>query len=581
MKTLKRISSAAASAAHKLARAGRNRDESARGRARARIDAVARAVTDLDPDWGQQLQAIAARAIRPMELAVVGEFSAGKSTFINALLEQEILPSGPLPTTGVITRIQHGSVSGLVLELDNGGRLNLALDALARFTSHTDAEDEQWLDMVNRVDVFVDSGAVQSLVILDTPGLNAPAVEDQEITNAVLEQADAILWVTSCEQLLSRTQKDTLEKFSDRYRSKSVCIISKTDTLRNPEHEIPALIKHARATIGVYFIDVVAVSALDALGGKHSEIGAVRTVLEEKVLPKRENWVAEMALLDARQRIRGWYDLVEEDSARPLEQLLAKYTGPTVQQSALALKKLRADLKKADRDYVQKLRALERKTAQTMRAGLETWKHYEPYTHTTERWFTDDHEVRYEEHRCWEFSEHSIETAAAQLWESWSTLHDEWMDVISDAIETADTRLKELHTVWRDTNTELCDALKLPDHLEGGGLDHGGIAGFMTLLAWGYWEGGMAHGGLAMSDLWLRSKYETTKPNLTAIKELMATCPIAAMVEYRRDQRKELASRLAAEHEEFQANIVDFVSGVLRSIRDDQKKLASLEQQLV
>jgi len=60
--------------------------------------------TELQKDFRDKLLEVN----RPLRLAVVGEFSSGKSTFINALLQKDLLPEGILPTTGVATYIQQG-----------------------------------------------------------------------------------------------------------------------------------------------------------------------------------------------------------------------------------------------------------------------------------------------------------------------------------------------------------------------------------------------------------------------------------------------------------------------------------------
>lgn len=43
-----------------------------------------------------------------LDVAVLGQFKAGKSSFLNSLLQQKILPTGDLPVTSVITRIHYG-----------------------------------------------------------------------------------------------------------------------------------------------------------------------------------------------------------------------------------------------------------------------------------------------------------------------------------------------------------------------------------------------------------------------------------------------------------------------------------------
>lgn len=56
----------------------------------------------------------------PMKIAIIGQFSSGKSTFLNALLGQEILPSGITPITAKICHIVYGNDYALELHYKNG-----------------------------------------------------------------------------------------------------------------------------------------------------------------------------------------------------------------------------------------------------------------------------------------------------------------------------------------------------------------------------------------------------------------------------------------------------------------------------
>ena len=118
----------------------------------------------------------------------------------------EVLPSGPLPTTGVVTTIQRGDAPGVVVSLEHGGRVNMELDALSELGTHVGSQSAL-ANTIQKVDVYVKSDALSGLVVIDTPGLNAPNAADQEVTERVLDEADAILWVSACDQLLARSQQ--------------------------------------------------------------------------------------------------------------------------------------------------------------------------------------------------------------------------------------------------------------------------------------------------------------------------------------------------------------------------------------
>src|SRR3954447_23339554 len=89
-------------------------EEQIRAAARDALRSLATAVEPLEPDEDD------IRALRQADadleelflLVVVGEFNAGKSAFINALLGQEVLPEGVTPTTATINLLRHGPQAG-------------------------------------------------------------------------------------------------------------------------------------------------------------------------------------------------------------------------------------------------------------------------------------------------------------------------------------------------------------------------------------------------------------------------------------------------------------------------------------
>src|SRR5207237_7674298 len=70
----------------------------------ARLDQHARALHDLEAT--AHVAELAAERTRPVRLAIVGEFNAGKSTFINALMGADVAPTGVLPTTATLHHLR-------------------------------------------------------------------------------------------------------------------------------------------------------------------------------------------------------------------------------------------------------------------------------------------------------------------------------------------------------------------------------------------------------------------------------------------------------------------------------------------
>ena len=72
-----------------------------------------------------------------LNLAVLGQMKRGKSSFINALLGADILPTGVLPVTAVITQIKYGPVPGAVILYTTGAREIVDLNTLADYITES------------------------------------------------------------------------------------------------------------------------------------------------------------------------------------------------------------------------------------------------------------------------------------------------------------------------------------------------------------------------------------------------------------------------------------------------------------
>src|SRR5579864_7767697 len=135
----------------------------------------------------------------PFLLVVVGEFNAGKSAFINALLGEPVLREGVTPTTAVITRVRFAATpierrEGPILEV--GFPLELLRD----------------------------------VAVVDTPGTNAILREHEEITNHFVPRADLVLFVTSADRPFTETERAFMERIRE-WGKKVVVVLNKVDLL--------------------------------------------------------------------------------------------------------------------------------------------------------------------------------------------------------------------------------------------------------------------------------------------------------------------------------------------------------------
>ena len=89
------------------------------------------------PEKSDELQRIATTITASdfIDVAVVGQFKAGKSSFINSLLGEQVIPTGFLPVTSVITRVRYGKHLEVILKHQNGQSETIPPEKLIEYCS--------------------------------------------------------------------------------------------------------------------------------------------------------------------------------------------------------------------------------------------------------------------------------------------------------------------------------------------------------------------------------------------------------------------------------------------------------------
>jgi small GTP-binding protein len=137
-------------------------------------------------------------------LVIVGEFNAGKSACINALLHGDILEEGVVPTTNQVTIVRHGEqdvhhqVEQGLLEIDNP------------------------------------SAFLRDISIVDTPGVNAVLREHERLTDEFVPRSDLIIFITSVDRPFTQSERVFLERIRN-WGKKIIVVLNKIDMLRTSE----------------------------------------------------------------------------------------------------------------------------------------------------------------------------------------------------------------------------------------------------------------------------------------------------------------------------------------------------------
>lgn len=165
-------------------------------------------------------------------VAVLGEFKRGKSTLVNALVGQAVLPSGVLPLTALATEVSFGEPAVEVLLADRS-QLVESLDALAGWV--TEAENPNNEKKVARVRVRVPASLLTSgLTLVDTPGVGSIHEHNTEAAGNAADAADGAIVVLAADAPLSADEEALLKSFRQR-QARVFVVVNKADHVSGPE----------------------------------------------------------------------------------------------------------------------------------------------------------------------------------------------------------------------------------------------------------------------------------------------------------------------------------------------------------
>ena len=185
-------------------------------------------------------------------LPLVGEFSSGKTTLINALTDSKKLETATKPTTATIYKIHFGCDTCHAKVLDTDGEWT-------EYPDIADLKNDKLGDAVI-VDVFDTSKKVPSTTILvDTPGLSSSDPRHRQALVNFLPQSDAILLVTDVNQQLTRSITDFVRTMELAKRP-IFLIITKCDT--KPAQDLEQVRKYIGDNIQLPIQQIVCVSAI-------------------------------------------------------------------------------------------------------------------------------------------------------------------------------------------------------------------------------------------------------------------------------------------------------------------------------
>jgi GTP-binding protein EngB required for normal cell division len=166
-------------------------------------------------------------------VACIGQFKRGKSTLLNAILGEPVLPAGVTPVTSVVTVIRHGTRRGARIRFSSGQWQEIALQDLASFVS--EAENPENIKGILGAEAFLPHPLLASgLCLVDTPGLGSVFEANSEATRQFVPHIDAALVVLGADPPITGDELRLVEDVSKTVKE-FLFVLNKADRLEEKD----------------------------------------------------------------------------------------------------------------------------------------------------------------------------------------------------------------------------------------------------------------------------------------------------------------------------------------------------------
>jgi small GTP-binding protein len=251
-----------------------DREQDLRAREQELLGRLARALEAFGPDVQpadlQRFREATEQLAGLFLLVIAGEFNSGKSSFINALLGERVLPEGVTPTTDRINLLHHGPevterpIEAFLLERTHPAEL------------------------------------LRELSVVDTPGTNAVIRRHEELTRDFIPRADLVLFVTSADRPFSESEREFLERIRE-WGKKIVFIVNKIDILAGPAEQAE-VIGYVRDNAAALLGETPQVFAVSARRAVQARTQGAAELWEQSGFDAVEEYL--LRTLDQEERIR-------------------------------------------------------------------------------------------------------------------------------------------------------------------------------------------------------------------------------------------------------------------------------------
>lgn len=200
-----------------------------------------------------------------ISIMISGEFNAGKSTFINALLGEEILTTDVTPATAIITKLTHGEERKVLAHYMDNSIVEYETDWVEQLTAERKGLGESIRAQLSYVEYQLPIEILKKYTLIDSPGLGTLYEHHTKITEAFIKRADIGIWLFNSLSVGTATEIAWLKKLNA-LDLPIYGIVNAIDRIE--DDELDFFMEDNNRRLRPYVKKLFAMSAIDILNGK-------------------------------------------------------------------------------------------------------------------------------------------------------------------------------------------------------------------------------------------------------------------------------------------------------------------------
>ncbi|EAJ6177807.1 dynamin family protein [Campylobacter lari] len=231
-------------------------DDSFEGKILAIKNAFLEPSLHLNDIFLKDLESIIASYKKAINIAIIGQFSSGKSTLLNLILQKECLPTGVVPVTFKPTFLRYAREYFLRVEYEDGSDEIVDINELAKFS-----DQRNKLKETKSLHLFAPIELLKDITLIDTPGLNANTT-DTLTTFQELSFMHSAIWLSLIDNAGKKSEEDAIRANAKLLERGGICVLNQKDKLN--QDELENVLNYAHLVFDKYFEKIIAISCKEA-----------------------------------------------------------------------------------------------------------------------------------------------------------------------------------------------------------------------------------------------------------------------------------------------------------------------------